>query len=101
MFVALAVPVLDTTIACGPLVCPTVTFPKARESVDAEILGAAGATPVPLMATWREEPPEKANVRFAVSAPVPPGLYVTLSVHAAPAGSDVPQVLPPVTNFAG
>ena len=74
MFVALPVPVLDTMIACGPLVCPTVTLPNASESGEAETFGIAGATPVPLMATCEEDPPEALNVRLALSVPVPLGL---------------------------
>ena len=64
---------MDTMIACGPLVCPTVTLPNASESGEADTFGVAGATPAPLIATCAGEPPEKVNVRFAVSAPVPPG----------------------------
>ena|SRR5690349_5603972 len=101
MLVALPVPVLDTMIACAPLVCPTVTFPKDNESGEADTFGAAGAAPVPLMATCAGEPPEKANARFAASAPVLLGRYVKLSVHAAPLASEVPQVLPLTTNSVG
>src|SRR6478609_6883041 len=101
MLVALPVPVLDTMIACAPLVCPTVTFPNDNESGDAATFGVGGGTPVPFIATCAGEPPEKPNARFAVSAPVPLGRYVTLSVHAAPLASEVPQVLPLTTNSVG
>ena len=101
MLVALPVPVLDTMIAWAPLVCPTLTFPNDNESGEADTFGTAGATPVPLIATCAVEPPVKLNARFAASAPVLPGRYVTLSVHAAPLAIELPQVLPLTTNSVG
>lgn len=71
-------PTLVTTSDCAPLDCPTVTLPKDNAVGDTEsaagFAGGAAATPVPLIVICTEEPPVKATVRPALSAPAPAGV---------------------------
>ena len=57
MFVAAAVPLLDTVIVCAVLVWPTVMLPKDSEVADVLTLGPAAAPPVPDRLTVMLVPP--------------------------------------------
>jgi len=81
----------------GAETCPTTVDGKLKLVAESVSVGAATAVP---LKTAVCVPTLSVNVKLPVAAPACVGLNPTVTTHAAPAASELPQVLDNLTNGA-